>query len=96
MTNNCNCSNNNSRYFGQGEVRVLPNRRRALKCECRGVIFTTKTIPSSLGTSAEGQPYAPKNGMYFNTLLKYQADNAVYLYDSAGVPTCLREADEEE
>lgn len=95
MNKDCNCHENKPRYFGLRDLRN-PSRRRAPKCGCEGVIFTTKTIPSSLGTSAEGDPYAPKNGMYFNTLLKYQADNAVYLYDSAGVPTCLREADKEE
>lgn len=95
MTNKCDCSENRSRYYGQRDLRQ-PTRRYAPKCECEGVIFTTKTIPAALGTSAEGQPFAPTNGKYFNTLLKYQADNAVYLYDSAGVPTCLREADEEE
>lgn len=61
-----------------------------------GVCFSTTIVPASLGTSSSGQTYAPKNGMYYNTIVKYQADNAVYLYDSAGVPTCLRDADEEE
>ena len=48
-------------------------------------------IPATLGTSEEGQPYAPKNGMYHNMLVRYEADGAVVLYDSVGVYTILKE-----
>lgn len=58
------------------------------------VFFRTQTIPSSMGTSAEGQPYAPANGNYHNMLVKYEADGSVWLYDSAGTYTNLKEASE--
>jgi len=62
------------------------------RCEEPFVCFRTQTIPSSMGTSAEGQPYAPKNGMYHNMLVRYEADGSVWIYDSAGVYTNLKEA----
>lgn len=69
-------------------------RRRACPCDpCAdpAVMFKTTNIPATLGTSEEGQPYAPKNGMYHNMLVRYEADGAVVLYDSVGVYTILKE-----
>lgn len=63
-------------------------------CEEPFVCFRTQTIPASMGTSAEGQPYAPKNGAYHNMLVRYEADSSVWIYDSAGVYTNLKEASE--
>lgn len=53
---------------------------------CPSAGIATVVIPASLGTSADGQPYAPRNGLYFNTLVTYESDKAVYLYGNAGVP----------
>lgn len=68
-------------------------KRPSLACEpCKkecGVCFTSTTIPANLGSSASGQAYAPKNGMFYNTIVKYAADGAIFIYDSAGVPTPL-------
>lgn len=67
-----------------------PKRR----CKEPMVFFRTQIIPASMGTSAEGQPFAPENGRYYNMLVRYEADGAVFLYDSAGVYTNLKEATE--
>ena len=60
-------------------------------CEEPHVLFRTQTIPSSMGDSKTG-PYKPANGMYKNMLVRYEADNSVWIYDSAGVYTNLKEA----
>lgn len=62
------------------------------KCDSCGVVFTTVAIPASLGSSTEGT-YTPKDGTYFNKIVRYEADKAVYIYDSAGVYTQLRGAE---
>lgn len=51
------------------------------------ISLATVTIPANLGTDAEGEPYAPKPGKYFNTIVLYLANGAVYLYDSNGIYT---------
>lgn len=47
----------------------------------------TVVLQPSLGTDAKGQPYAPELGDYTNTIVQYQANGALYLYDSRGVYT---------
>ena len=59
------------------------------KFETVPVMFSKKVIPASAGTSAEGQPLAPKVGAYYNALVIYEADQTYYIYDSYGVPTKL-------
>lgn len=49
----------------------------------------TVVLQPSLGTDEEGQPYAPRLGAYTNTIVTYQANDAVYLYDSRGIYTKL-------
>lgn len=49
----------------------------------------TVVLQPSLGTDAKGQPYAPKLGAYTNTIVTYQANEAVYFYDSRGIYTKL-------
>lgn len=44
-------------------------------------------LQPSLGTDEKGQPYAPKLGAYTNTIVTYQANGALYLYDSRGIFT---------
>ena len=53
------------------------------------VMFAKKVIPASAGSSAEGQPLAPKVGAYTNSLVIYEADQTYYIYDSYGIPTKL-------
>lgn len=62
-----------------------------IKCDKPGVFFRTQVIPASLGSSTDGA-YVPQNGMYRNVLVRYEADGAVYIYDSEGVYTNLKEA----
>ena len=41
-------------------------------------------LPVPMGTSDEGQPYAPKTCAYKNTFVKYLADGKTYFYDKHG------------
>lgn len=81
----CNC-NHGPGEFTSRDVRIP---RPTKKCEINGVLFNTITIPSNLGTDAKGQPYAPKDGLYYNKLVRYEANGVVVLYDSRGVYTYL-------
>lgn len=54
------------------------------------IAFDTKSIPANLGDSVS---YPPKLGMYTNKIVKYEADSSVYIYDSFGVFSLLKEPD---
>ena len=58
------------------------------KCEC-GLSYVV--IPAVLGDDSEGSEVAPKNGAYCNTMVKYAANNNIYLYSSEGVPVLVDE-----
>lgn len=86
--NNCNC---NKPQCGLG---AIPNHTPTSElCGCKPDKITLRTVvlPASLGTDAEGQPYAPKAGAYYNTVVAYLANNNVYIYDSNGVYTLLED-----
>lgn len=55
--------------------------KKALKCETKCGL-TIVIIPAQLGDSTG--VYAPKIGDYKNTLVKYEADTKVFLYDKDG------------
>lgn len=75
-------------------------RRPEPKCGCSFFgrpheskkLIQIERIPSKLGTSAEGQPYAPHRGMYQDRVVYYYADGAVYLYDSDGDYVALNDS----
>ena len=81
----CNCNHGPGEYTSRNVRYPRPVR----KCEINGVIFDTMTIPANLGSDAKGQPYAPKDGLYYNKLVRYEANGAVVLYDSRGIYTYL-------
>lgn len=92
MNNDCKC--NKSNVLGLNHLRG--NKLLSPKCGKPGIFFTTELIPASMGTSEAGQPFAPKNGAFYNTLVKYQADGGKFLYDSEGNYTELTGASVEE
>lgn len=74
--NNCNCT-----------PKCSPGRPVPTPVACKKpdkITLRIETIPATLGTDAEGQPNAPKLGAYFNTVVHYLANDAVYIYDSNG------------
>lgn len=56
-----------------------PNPKCATVCGVDVVV-----LPVPMGTSDEGQPYAPKTCDYKNTFVKYLADGRTYFYDKNG------------
>ncbi len=47
----------------------------------------TQVLPESAGTDEKGQPYAPKFGAHYNTIVQYSANDAIIFYDSQGIWT---------
>ena len=95
MNNDCNCPKPKKCSCCPPENIVLPKAGPICgcprPCEEPVVLFRTQVIPSSMGDSSTGA-YKPANGMYKNMLVKYEADGSVWIYDSAGVYTNLKEA----
>ena len=99
MENNCECLKP-KRDYGCPPIHI-PVQPVEPKCACPRrtpcdepvVFFRTQTIPSAMGDSSTGA-YKPANGMYRNMLVRYEADGSVWIYDSAGVYTNLKEATE--
>lgn len=86
MDKDCLCTNK-----GTGVVPG-PNLPKPCQNPPEKVRLTTEYLPPSLGTDAEGQPFAPRQGMYYSTVVTYGANEAVYLYDARGVYTKLNPA----
>lgn len=61
---------------------------RKLKC-CPGVEIDYIETPVSAGTDEPGQPLAPENGAHKNAVVRYAANNHVYIYTSEGIPVML-------
>lgn len=83
MDKDCLCTNK-----GAGIVPG-PNLPKPCQNEPEKIRLTTEYLPPSLGTDAEGQPFAPKQGVYYSTVVTYGANNAVYIYDARGIYTKL-------
>lgn len=64
----------------------------ACKPKCRkdccgeGFVFRKITIPAALGDDKTGE-MVPRNGLYCNALVSYEASSVQYMYDSYGVPS---------
>ena len=56
---------------------------RKKPCAC-GLRFVD--IPAILGDDSPTSPVAPKNGEYANAIVRYEANNNVYLYSTEGTP----------
>lgn len=48
-------------------------------------------IPAVLGDDSKGSDYAPYEGMYFNAVVEYEANGAVYIYSGDGIYTKLKD-----
>lgn len=55
-------------------------------CKC-GLKFVS--IPSGLGDDSENSDVAPKNGLYCNAIVRYEANSHVYIYSKEGIPTLV-------
>lgn len=78
---NCNCGG------AATNVCSLPPTKITLR---------TVVLPPSLGTDEAGQPYAPALGKWYNSVVVYQANGAIYIYDSKGQYTEVEPGDYEQ
>lgn len=55
--------------------------------------MTKTTIPAILGDDSENSDYAPRNGLFTNTIVEYKANGAVYVYSGDGIYTRIKDGD---
>lgn len=75
MNKNCNCN----KPAGIGQIPCTPAQ----------ITLRTVVLPANLGDDTTGAPYAPRLGLYYNTVVQYQANGATYIYDSNGIYTLV-------
>lgn len=86
--------------FFEGLNRFVEYTKSMDKCKCKrpgicvddGFVFRKTVIPATLGDDITGQDI-PVNGAYKNTLVEYEANGAVYIYDSTGSYTKVEATD---
>ena len=71
------------------------DRRMCPKINCRnnscrcGLRYVS--IAASLGDDSKGSKVAPKNGEYCNAIVRYEANDHVYIYSKEGIPVLVEE-----
>lgn len=80
MNNNCNC---------EPGVLTSPQYNTAGACENPPTQLRTVVIKATEGDDSATSPYAPRLGAWQNTIVYYQKNRAVYIYDVNGVYTNL-------
>lgn len=77
-----------------GATPKTPCKPKCKKCkkDCciNDFVFRKVVIPVALGDDETGND-KPSNGVYTNSLVQYEANGALYLYDSGGIYTKLGE-----
>lgn len=61
-------------------------RKKCCKC---GLEFVN--ISAVLGDDSANSKVAPKDGMYCNAIVRYEANGAVYIYSKEGIPVNVKE-----
>lgn len=99
LMNNCNCKSGTN--ISSQRFNTATNCELLQSGSCHGGTgcgsssscgLCTVTIPANKGTDAAGQPYAPQLGAWTNTIVRYAATGAVYIYDSNGIYTAIGKA----
>lgn len=63
-------------------------RKNACKCGLKKV-----SLAAALGDDSENSPIAPKNGAYCNAIVVYEANGAVYIYSTEGIPVKIKDGE---
>lgn len=61
-------------------------RKNSCKCGLKYV-----NIPANLGDDSNTSKVAPQKGEYCNAIVEYEANGAVYIYSSEGIPVNVKE-----
>lgn len=77
---------NYSKEFWQKPCPKVKCKEDPCKCGLKYV-----NIPAALGDDSSSSKVAPKDGAYCNAIVKYEANGAVYIYSTEGVPVNVKE-----
>lgn len=80
--------NFDSEYWKQKPCPKYDCRKNSCKCGLRYV-----NIPAGLGDDSSSSDVAPKVGDYCNSIVKYEANGAVYIYSTEGIPVNVKEGE---
>lgn len=58
---------------------------------CSGLKYVS--LPAVLGDDSDNSKIAPKNGLYSNAIVIYEANGAIYIYSTEGVPVKIKEGE---
>ena len=75
-------------HWNNGPCPKLNCRKNACKCGLRYV-----NIAAVLGDDSKDSGVAPKNGEYCNAIVKYEANGAIYIYSTEGIPVKIKEGE---
>lgn len=78
----------NKEHWSNGPCPKYNCRKNSCKCGLRYV-----NIAAVLGDDSESSDVAPKNGAYCNSIVKYEANGAVYIYSTDGIPVKIKEGE---
>lgn len=77
---------NKDHWINHGPCPKIDCRKNACKCGLRYV-----NIAAVLGDDSKDSDVAPKNGDYCNSIVEYEANGAVYIYSTEGIPVNIKE-----
>ena len=78
----------NKEHWSNGPCPKHDCRKSSCKCGLRYV-----DIAAVLGDDSADSAVAPKNGAYCNAIVKYEANGAVYIYSTEGIPVKIKEGE---
>ena len=76
----------NKEHWSNGPCPKYDCRKNSCKCGLKYV-----NIPAILGDDSEDSDVAPKVGEYCNAIVEYEANGAVYIYSTEGVPVNIKD-----
>ena len=76
----------NKEHWSNGPCPKYDCRKNSCKCGLKYV-----NIPAILGDDSEDSDVAPKVGEYCNAIVEYEANGAVYIYSTEGIPVNIKE-----
>lgn len=78
--------NYDENFWKQKPCPPVDCRKKSCKCGLKKVF-----LASVLGDDSPESPIAPKNGNYCNAIVEYEANGAIYIYSTEGIPVNIKE-----
>lgn len=70
---------------------TMPCAGHSCRKTVEGLMFVS--VPATLGDDGAASKVAPKKGAYSNAIVEYEANGAVYIYSSEGIPVNIKEGE---